>query len=134
MDFIQHISTDANTLETSPKVTTLKLTRGRLSGGWIFFPSGPAGKLHLSARIGIHQIFPFNVGQNIALDDCVVPMHFGIDLREPPFEIWIDTWNSSTEYAHVLTVCFSLIPKGKKKYNLDELINEFAGTNGYPKP
>jgi len=134
VDFIQNISTPASTSGSSPKVTTLKLTRGRLVGGWVYFPSGPAGKLHLRARISETQIIPFNTGQNIALDDCVVPLSIGINLYEPPFEVWLDTWNESTEYAHVLTICLTLIPKAKKKYDLDSMINEFAGTNGYPKP
>ena len=58
----------------------------------------------------------------------------GIDLLEPPYMVECITWNDSTEYAHALTVSFSLDPKGKKKYDLKTLINEFAGTEGYAKP
>ena len=134
MDFMQYISTPKNTAESDPLVTQIKLTRGRLTGGFVFFPSGPAGTLHFFARVGVHQIIPFNTGQNLRLDDCVIPVSMGIDLLEPPYMVDCVTWNDSTEHAHALTVCFSLDPKGKKKYDLKTLINEFAGTEGYAKP
>ena len=126
MDFIQYITTPIGKTEAAPLITTIKLTRGRLIGGFVFFPSGPAGKLHLIARIGIHQIVPFNTGQNYRLDDCTVPLSFGIDLLEPPYEVDIVTWNDSTEYAHVLTVGFSLDPRREKKYDLKTLVEELS--------
>lgn len=126
MDFTQYISTPVGKTEADPLITTIKLSRGRLIGGFVFFPSGPAGKLHFLARIGIHQIIPFNTGQNLALDDCVVPLSFGIDLLEPPYEVDIVTWNESTQYAHVLTVCFSLDPRREKKYDLKSLVEELS--------
>lgn len=134
MDFIQYITTPESTTAADPQITTLKLTRGRLHSGWIFFPSGPAGELHFQAKIESHQISPFNADESIHLNDCVVPLSFGIDLSEPPFEIKLITWNLSTLYAHALSVCISIIPKGRKGFNLDTLANEFAGTNGYHKP
>jgi len=134
VDFVQYISTAVGRDVSNPLTTTVKLTRGRLTSGFLFFPSGPAGTLHFLARIGIHQIIPFNTGQDLRLDDCVVPFTLGIDLLEPPFQVECITWNDSTLYAHVLTVCFSLVPKVKKKYDLKTLINDFAGTRGYHKP
>ena len=134
MDFTRYISTPKNTTEADPLSTAFNLTRGRLTGGFLYFPSGPAGNLHFLAKIGAHQILPFNTGENYRLDDCVVPFSLGIDLLEPPFSISCITWNDSTLYSHALTVCFFLDPKGKKKYDLNTLINDFAGTEGYHKP
>lgn len=134
MDFVKYISTPVGRDVANPLITTLKLTRGRLTSGFLFFPSGPAGTLHFLARVGIHQIIPFNTGENFRLDDCVVPFTMGVDLLEPPYQIECVTWNDSTLYEHVLTVCFSLEPKLKKKYDLKTLINDFAGTKGYHKP
>lgn len=125
MDILQHISTPTNTLESNPLITTIKLTRGRLTGGSIFFPSGPAGKLHFIARIGIHQIIPFNTGQNIRLDDCVLPLTVGIDLLEPPFELICETWNDSTSYAHALTLVLHLEPMLDADHDIKTLINKF---------
>lgn len=122
MDYVQYISTPANTTAGSPLITKVRLTRGRLTGGAVFFPSGPAGKLHFLARIGIRQIVPFNTGQNLRLDNAVFPLTIGIDLDEPPFEIDLVTWNDSTDYAHALTVCLSLQPRWKKGKKLGEML------------
>jgi hypothetical protein len=124
MDFVKYISTPPDNTKSNPLITTLKLTKGRLTGGFLYFPSGPAGVLHFLARMGIHQILPFNTGQNFRLDDCVVPFSLGIDLLEPPFEVDCITWNDSTlEHTHALTVCFALEPPGEK-HDLKSLIRE----------
>jgi len=125
MDILQYISTPKNTLEADPLQTTIKLTRGRLTGGSLYFPSGPAGKLHFLARIGEHQIIPFNTGQNVRLDDCVLPLSIGIDLVEPPYELLCETWNDSTLYAHVLTLVLHLEPMIDEHNDIKTLINKF---------
>jgi hypothetical protein len=125
MDILQYISTPKNTLEAAPLTTTIKLTRGRLTGGSIYFPSGPAGKLHFRARIGEHQIIPFNTGQNIRLDDCTLPLSIGIDLLEPPYELLCETWNDSTQYDHVLTLVLHLEPMIDEHNDIKTLINKF---------
>lgn len=125
MDILQYISTPKNTLEANPLVTTVKLTKGRLTGGSLFFPSGPAGKLHFIARIGVHQIIPFNTGQNLRLDDCVVPLSLGFDLLEPPFDLDCETWNDSTLYDHVLTLVLNIEPMLDEDHDIKTLINKF---------
>jgi hypothetical protein len=125
MDILQYISTPANTLESDPLQTTIKLTRGRLAGGSIYFPSGPAGKLHFIARIGVHQIIPFNTGQNFRLNNSTMPLSLGIDLLEPPFEIICETWNDSTLYDHVLTLVLHIEPMVDAEHDLKSLINKF---------
>jgi len=125
MDILQYISTPKNTLESDPLQTTIKLTRGRLTGGALYFPSGPAGKLHFIARIGEHQIIPFNTGQNFRLHDCVIPLSLGFDLVEPPYELICETWNDSTEYPHVLTLLLYLEPMIDEHNDIKTLINKF---------
>ncbi len=125
MDILQYISTPKNTAEASPLVTTVKLTKGRLTGGALYFPSGPSGKLHFTARIGVHQIIPFNTGQNFRLDDCVFPFSLGFDLLEPPFELICETWNDSTLYDHVLTLILNIDPMLDEDHDIKSLINKF---------
>jgi len=134
MDFSIYISTPIGTSESDPKITPLRLSKGRLTGGFLYFPSGPAGTLHFLARVGLHQILPFSPGENYRLDDCVLPFSLGIGLLEPPFVIDCVTWNDSTKYPHALTVCFFLAPSGKKKFTLDTLKRALFNTEGYPKP
>ena len=130
MDYITYISTPANTTESSPLVTTLTLSKGRLTGGFLFFPRGPSGYLHFIARIGVHQILPYNIDQNYRLNGCVVPLHLDIDFFSPPFLIDLVTWNDSTDYAHVMTVAIFLDPWKKpriKKGLVNTVINAVTG-------
>jgi len=73
MDFVKYIDTVVGHDAADPLTTTIKLTRGRLTGGFLFFPSGPAGTLHFLARIGVHQLIPFNSGESYHMDDCMIP-------------------------------------------------------------
>jgi len=120
VDFVYKIDTPITASAADPKITVVKLTRGRLVGGFLYFPSGPAGTLHFLIRVGVHQLLPFNVGQSFAVDDCVIPIHCGIDLFEPPFEINLVTWNTSTLYTHTLTVGLFLDPKKERGWKILE--------------
>ena len=134
MDFVKYIDTVVGRDAADPVTTTIKLTRGRLTGGFLFFPSGPAGKLHFLARIGVHQLIPFNSGESYHMDDCTIPFHIGIDLLTPPYEIDCVTWNTSTEHDHALTVGFFLTPKSRRNKEISAL--QALGTicEGYHKP
>jgi len=130
MDIVRYINTPKNTTEDNALVTTIKLTRGRLMGGSIYFPSGPAGKLHFLARIGVHQIIPFNTGQNLRLDDCVFPLGLGFDLLEPPFDLDCITWNDSTLYDHALTLILHLQPIRAEHNDIKTLFDKYRFYGG----
>jgi len=134
VDFTKYISTPKNTAETDAKITNIKLTRGRLVGGFLFFPSGPAGTLHFLARIGPQQLIPFNAGESYNLDDCVIPFHLEIDLSTPPYEINVVTWNTSTLYDHSLTVGFYLTPTSRRGKEINALSALEILCKGYHKP
>ena len=125
MDIVQYINTPLGTPGANPLETIVKLTKGRITGGSIYFPSGPAGKLHFIARIGLHQIIPLNPSQNLMLDDCLVPLSMGFDLVEPPFELICETWNDSTLYDHSLTLLLYIEPMLDKDHDIKTLINKF---------
>ncbi len=108
MDYQIYISTPMNTLLSAATKTPLELTRGILRGGWIYFPPGPAGKLHCQLWRADTQIAPANRGASFNLDDAVVPLHIDQPLLEPPFDVWVRTWNTSTQYSHALSVCLFL--------------------------
>ena len=133
MDFLLYISTPVGKTELEPLKTPLTLTAGRLVGGFIFFPRGPAGKLHFIAKIGEHQILPFNTGQNYRLNGATASFHLCIDLDQPPFSIDCITWNDSTSLPHICNVVFFLEPS-KKLRLLKNVVNSlFNSTQGYEK-
>ncbi len=97
-----------NTLAADSSQTLLELTRGIIRGGWIYFPPGPAGKLHCQIWRADTQIAPANRGASFNLDDAVIPLQLDQALLEPPFDVWVRTWNTSTLYDHALNVCLVL--------------------------
>jgi len=111
MDYAWKIDTDHSTYtEAEPLVSTLQLTRGRLVGGFLYFPAGPAGKLHLVVLRGLHQILPANQDSNYALNDCVIPFFLDLALDQPPYTLDALTWNKSTTEEHTLTLGLVLAP------------------------
>lgn len=131
MDYVQYISTPANTQESDPLITSLHLSRGRLSGGFLYFPRGPSGYLHFIARIGVHQIVPFNAGQSYRLNQAVVPLDLNIDFFQPPYIIDCVTWNDSSTYSHALTVGFFLDPYAKPREKTGIIGTVLNAVTGY---
>lgn len=131
MDYVVYISTPYTNKEANPLITSLPLSKGRLTGGFLYFPRGPSGYLHFIARVGVHQIVPFNVGQSYRLNGCVVPLHIDIDFFTPPYIIDCVTWNGSTEYAHALTVGFFLDPYAKKRSGKNLINSAVNAVSGY---
>ncbi|MBA7604201.1 hypothetical protein ES703_11320 [subsurface metagenome] len=130
MDYIAYISTPKENNEANPLITPLRLSRGRLVGGFLYFPRGPSGYLHFIARIGVHQILPYNAAENYRLNRCIVPLHLDIDFFQPPYIIDCVTWNDSADYAHVLTVGFFLDPFKKPRTGggiISTMINAVTG-------
>ena len=131
MDYITYISTPANTSESAPMITTLTLSKGRLTGGFLYFPRGPSGYLHFIALVGVHQILPYNAGQSYRLNGCVVPLHLDIDFFTPPFLIDLVTWNDSATYAHVMTVGIFLDPHAKPRRGKSIINSAVNAVSGY---
>lgn len=133
MDYVVYISTPYTNKETNPKITSISLSRGRLSGGFLYFPRGPSGYLHFIARIGVHQIVPFNAGESYRLNQAVVPLDLNIDFFQPPYIIDCITWNDSKEHDHVLTVGFFLDPYKKPRSAKSIVKSLYDATLGYKK-
>jgi len=111
MDYIAHITTEHSIYtRAEPKRTVLKMSRGRVTEGWVYFPSGPAGTLHAVILRASLQIAPVDRDQSYALDDVIAPLRPAFDLHQPPFQVTVLTWNTSTQYDHVLTISLTLDP------------------------
>lgn len=109
MDFTKYISTDHSTYtESSPLITPLKIIKGRIVGGWIRFPYGSAGTLHITVLRGLQQIFPSTPDEDYNGDNVIYPLFGNLDISGPPAELSIHTWNLSTSNAHALIFCVFL--------------------------
>ena len=133
MDYVSYISTPAAITKEAPLITSLTLSRGRLTGGFLFFPRGPSGYLHFVAKVATHQICPYNIDQDYRLNGCVIPLYLNIDLFEPPFKIDCYTWNDSATYSHALTVGFFLDPWQKRRTPKSIFGSAISAVTGYKK-
>lgn len=113
MDFAKYISTPKETPESAPLSTEIQLTKGRIFGGWVYFPYGPAGTLHLQIYKGSEQVAPANRGDSYNLDDAVIPLSLDFDLDGPPYVLTARTWNTSTTYDHALNLALFLKEAGR---------------------
>lgn len=136
MDFSEYIITPKNTASGAGLETKLILTRGVLNGGFIYFPTGPAGLLHVQIFHGDMQLAPANSGASFNLDNAVIPIGIFFTLDVPPYQVIIKTWNESTLYDHACTVALWLkeaktgMPgaSGTAK-NYDSILNEVKARN-----
>lgn len=104
VDFSTSIVTPKNTTESAPLETRLTLSRGIINGGFIYFPSGPSALLHVQIYAGALQIAPVNRNASFSLDNCVMPLSIFYNLYDPPYQITMRTWNTSTTYDHFCAV------------------------------
>lgn len=110
MDYSLYVLTPKNTAQSSPLVSTLKLSRGEIYGGWLYFPYGPAGTLHAQIWHRDIQLAPFNRGASYNLDDAVIRLSIRQFLHDPPYTIDLVTWNTSTNTDHALNFGIWLRP------------------------
>jgi len=111
VDYLVTITTEHSTYTRSaPKRTVLKMSRGRITSGWIYFPSGPAGLLNLILLRASYQIAPVDPQQAYRLDDAIATLSPNFDLHQPPYQVTALTWNDSTTYDHTLTLSLTLDP------------------------
>jgi len=75
-----------------------------------------------------HQIFPVDVGQAYRLDDCAVPLFGNLEIVQPPYQLTIETWNTSTTHDHALSICF-FIDAGIRKEIKRSLFSRILGRN-----
>ena len=108
MDYYKKITTPEATTEANPLLTSFKITRGYIYGGFLYFPPGSAGLLHVALNVGLHQILPANQGEYVRADNRVLPIDFFQLVDQPPFEITVTTWNESEDYEHSVDLCLFL--------------------------
>jgi hypothetical protein len=115
MDYAVTISTQhSHTSPNHPAMTAMHLTKGRLVGGWIWFPPGSAGLLRVQVWRSLNQLAPSVGGQWYRGDDCVLPLYIGYTLSTHPLDVVVRTWNASTTYDHECTVSLFLDNPGHR--------------------
>ena len=110
MLFRYKISTPANTAETAKQKTTLKVAYGIVTQIDVQFPPGPVGLLHLHINNALHQVWPFNTGEDFASHNVNITFRDFIPVLVDPYEFQAYTWNTDDTLAHLLIIRIGILP------------------------
>lgn len=104
------ITTPANTAESNKKKTLLKVSYGIVSQIDIQFPPGPTGLLHLHINNALHQVWPFNTGEDFASHNVNISFRDFIPVLVEPYEFQAFTWNTDDTFNHLVIIRIGVLP------------------------
>lgn len=110
MMYVFNILTPANTAATAKKETVLKLCYGIVHQVEIQFPPGPAGLLHLHINGALHQIWPYNTGEDFASQNINISFREFIPILIAPYQFVAYTWNEDDTYDHTIIIRLGVLP------------------------
>lgn len=110
MDYVYDLPIPANTPRESPEELELELTTGIVHLVEIGFPPGPADKVYVAVRQGLHQVWPTNPGGSYHWDDRVYTRreHYPIGRDAPP--LVLQGWSPGAKKPHTVQFSFSILP------------------------
>jgi hypothetical protein len=124
--YVFDITTPANTPESNPLRTTLKLAKGITYKVDFLFPPGPLGLLHLRVCKGLYQVWPSNPEADFSTDDETISFEDEYLIDEPPYELTAITWNEDDTYEHRVTIRIGLKPLPISVYLTEEELAQAA--------
>jgi len=110
MEYEIEVTVPANTLASAPVTETLKLDKGILEEGWIYFPLGCVHMVLARAFHGQFQIAPMNRDGWLHGDGARVPLASKYDMTGAPFYLVIKACSPGTSNPHTITVHVGLNP------------------------
>jgi hypothetical protein len=110
MEYEIEVEVPADTPASDPILETLKLDKGILEEGWIYFPLGCVHKVLARIYHGQFQIAPMNRDGWLRGDGARVPIASKYDLTQAPYYLTIRACSPGTTYDHAITVHVGLNP------------------------
>ena len=109
MIYAYDITTVANTTQSSPKRTTLKVTKGLVYQVEVEFPPGPLGYCHVSIHDGGYQIWPSNSEFDFHGDNGYITFPDTYLKLVAPFEFTAVTWNEDDTWPHTIHIRLGMV-------------------------
>jgi len=111
MEYELEITVPLNTSLTSPVEATLKLDKGIIEEGYVYFPLGCAHMTQVKISHGAFQIAPMNRNEwGLKGEGVKVPFATKYDLTTAPYYLTIKAASPGTLYEHKPLVHVSLNP------------------------
>jgi hypothetical protein len=98
----------AGTTEDDPAEEVCQLSRGTITGGFIRFPPGPSGLVHLTVYLYEQQIYPLNRGGSYIGDGTDVSLGGRVLLVNPPYAVKLRGWGAEATLDHTVYVEFEV--------------------------
>lgn len=110
MIFSYPIITPLNTPIDVPVRTVINITKGVITGWFVFFPRGHWGECRLRVKKGDHPLLPANGEGYIYGDGTVFKSKDFVHVKNPPYKLDVFTWNLDTINAHELLFIVTIVP------------------------
>ena len=111
MLFEASITIPKNTLETNPTITTFGIAKGIITKIIVAPRPGHHAVAHCIILHHEHQIAPSTDGMDFSGDEHDIPWEEYYESYQPPYELKIKGWNSSTKYPHTFDVFVAILPR-----------------------
>ncbi len=108
--FSKVITVPKNTTAAVPLVTDYSIQSGIIHRVDIRIPAGHAGLTGIRVLRGLHQIAPVTGEEWFIGDDTLLSYPEHIEIRETPFELTIEAYNTDDTYDHAFIVGMGVLP------------------------
>ncbi|MBA7573155.1 hypothetical protein ES708_14950 [subsurface metagenome] len=111
MLFEASITIPQNTTQASPETVSLGIAHGIITKIMVRPRPGHGALAHLVIRHHEHQIAPSTEGMSFSGDTFPIDWEEYYESYQPPYELKLQGWNSSTLYPHTFDVFVAILPR-----------------------
>ena len=111
MLYSNQITIPANTLESGPTLTEIKLNLGFIHTIWLTFPPGCAGLVKVRMSIDGHPFLPVNKSNYIRGDSYTFAFPVMFEITDEPMTLTVEAWSADSSYNHTIDVLVLVLPK-----------------------
>ena len=111
MLFEASITIPKNTTKTNPTEVILKIARGIITKIMVRPRLGHAAVAHCIVLHHEHQIVPSTESMDCAGDSHPIDWEEYYESYQPPYELKIKGWNTSTRYPHTFDIFVVVLPR-----------------------
>jgi len=130
MLFQASIAIPKNTLETNPTIVMLGIARGVITKFMVRPRPGHSALAHLVILHHEHQIAPSTKNMDFHGDTFPIDWEDYYEVYQPPYELKLKGWNSSTKYSHTFDVFVAILPrKAVSTYAIADTVKDFFSIN-----
>lgn len=111
MRFSYDITIPADTPESDPVKSILRLDRGMIKSIGVRFRIGCNNQVFVAIYDALYPIVPAAGSTGLYGNDRIFEIPLEFDLLKYPYEVIFFGWSDGTRYPHTISVWFDLIPQ-----------------------